>query len=309
MENHTATEFAVVSPFEDGDENQSTNFSFPLEDDDLRSGQLGSHAYRNFNESHKSSPRELITGKKTSAYYFHAKCRYQYGMFKNSSKEPFQGAVTDLNSKNSTPAALIMLDCSFQERAPAGSRFKMAEVELEFYDATSVLLNPHESDIDEQYVPTVLQFEPHHFQGPVVSALGQTGKQIGISLSDPTNTFSINPSISRTTPFMVEGPFRIHGVVENDPPSKIHWVIREDKLKRNGIRPEISLAAIVSYTPGRRFAARVRIKADVAFPFVRPVAGAKDDPLYFEPEAKDVILPLDLKSLTKLDAFGGTWSV
>ncbi|KAH8817335.1 hypothetical protein F5884DRAFT_248124 [Xylogone sp. PMI_703] len=311
MDGQISTDIPPVSPFEEDDDDQSTIFSFPLELDELRSGQLGSHVYKNFNESH---PRELITAKRSSAYYFHARCRcHSYGLFYKDHEDPIQGGPNP-DPKDLVPAALIVLDLSFQRRASDDTRFKMAEIEFEFYDAATVLLNHHErSDVfEDQYVPTVLHFEPRHFEGPVVSALGETKKGLSLSVSDPTNTVSLSPSISQTTPFALEG-FSVHGVKENDPPSKIHWVIREDKLTKAGIRAEMSVAVIVGYTPGRKFAARVRIKADVASPlvFVKPVAGAKDDPLYFDAGGDDgrdpIILPRDLRKLTRLDASGGMW--
>jgi hypothetical protein len=303
MESHSATE-----PFSTDASDQSTLFSFSLEDDDLRSEQLGHHTYRNYNESH---PRGLVTARHEGGYYFHARCRRPiHGSYNSLDQQT--SSVSAIDAPKHVSAALIVLDFSFQQRASSRSRFKMAEIELEFYDAATVLLNPHESgaEIDITQVPTVLHFEPQQFEGPVASAVGQTGHALGISVSDPTNMFSFNPSISRTTPFVVESSFKVHGVLENDPPSKIHWVMREDKLKKNGIRPEVSIAAIVKYVPGRKFAARVRIRADVALRFVRPVAGAKDDPLYFEAgedEGKDSVLPRDLRGLTRLDAYGGMW--
>jgi hypothetical protein len=149
------------------------------------------------------------------------------------------------------------------------------------------------------------------FQSPVGMALGNATKGLNFALSDPTNTVSLSPNWSQTKPLEVEGSFKVTGVTENDPASKIHWVIREDKLKKAGIRHTLSVAAIVSYTPGRKLAAKLRIRADVALQAVKPLAGRKDDPIYFDSKkdtAYDTVLPQDLRPLTGLDAVGGTWS-
>ena len=227
---------STASPFSADASDESILFSFPLEDDDLRSGQLGHHAYKNFNES---NPRGLVTARREAGYYFHARCRRPiYGLYNDESQDQLCSSVSALDAPKHAPAALIVLDFSFQQRASSGSRFKMAEIELEFYDAATVLLNPHESgaEIDNIHVPRVVQFEPQHFEGPVASTVGQQSHTLGMSVSDPMGVLSINPSISRTTPFVLQS-FMVHGVLENEPPSRIHWVIREDKLKKDGIRP------------------------------------------------------------------------
>lgn len=50
----------------------------PLQHDNLRAGQLGTHVYRNFSENHEHEPRDLITAKELKhIYYFNV--RYHYG--------------------------------------------------------------------------------------------------------------------------------------------------------------------------------------------------------------------------------------
>ena len=65
--------------------------------------------------------------------------------------------------------------------------------------------------------------------------------------------------------------------VEEDPPSSLHWVTTENKIQIDGIPFERSVALTVSYTLGRRFAARVRLGADVCLPFLRTICGANND--------------------------------
>lgn len=223
---------------------------------------------------------------------------------------------------------MIVLDLSFQQYT--SFRFQSAEIEIEFKDADDVGLNPHEVDIDTTYQPRVLAFEPQEFHGPVTSVKGTNTVKVDIPIQAPGGIVGITPGVARSEDFVRDGLFRVHGVIKEDPPSMIHWTIREDKIRKNGIRSEISVAMVVSYFQGHKFAARVRLRADVLFPVLRPLCGEKDDPIYFDPEhvprkasarVKEVegvnttipgkhvgdLVDLPLKNFTRLETFGGTF--
>ena len=304
-----STWFALVDTEENSD--VALEIETALAHDDLRSGQLGTHIYRNFAEAHQAEPRDLVTAAQLkNVYYFHA--RYHYARY---------GTYTG------QPACLVILDLSFQQYS--NFRFKSAEIEMEFEDADNVGLNPHEVDIDTTFQPRVLAFEPQDFSGPVTSVEGNNTVKLDVPIQVPGGFVGITPGVSRSKDFVRDGWFKIHGVVKEDPPSMIHWTIREDKIRKNGIRSEVSVATIVSYFPGHRFAARVRVAADVFFPFLRPMCGKKDDPIYFDParmrdkpslRVKGVedssLVPglnlgvldhLPLKKFTRIDASGGSF--
>lgn len=130
----------------------------------------------------------------------------------------------------------------------------------------------------------VLAYESVLHQGPATETRGSTKVKLDLPISSPGVIVGVTPGISYNKGTVFEGMFQIHGVLKEDPPSLVHYVMREDKIKKNGIHPEFSVAMIVSHTPGRRFAARVRFKADLLMVFLRPVCGIKDDPIFFDPD-------------------------
>ena len=293
------------------DSDDALEVTVPLQDDDLRAGQLGTQIYRNLAEAQLSEPRDLVTAQtRKRVFYFQARYRYaRYGTYQGRD------------------ACLIVLAMSFQQYSDA--RFKAAEIEIDFEDAQNVGLNPYEDDIDLTHQPRVLDFEPKEFHGPVSQVTGTNKIKLDVPISAPGGFIGVTPGLSQSKDFIREGNFKVHGVVKEDPPSSLHWVLREDKIKKGGIRSEMSVAMIVSYTPNRKFAARVRLKADIFLPFLRPMCGAKDDPIFFDPEymkanrqplaatslhTGSAVVPgiqaeeldhEDLKEMTRLSALGG----
>ncbi|KAK5118453.1 hypothetical protein LTR62_002967 [Meristemomyces frigidus] len=266
----------LITIVEDGEGDEVLEIKTPLVGDDLPAGQLGTHIYRNPPE-HQNLPRDLITAaEKKNAYYqqvrFH---RAKYGKY------------------NGLDACLIVFKLSFQTLRST-LRFKSAELEVEFDDAANLGLNPYEVDLDTTFRPRVLRHEPGYFKGPVSEVQGSSTVKLDIPIQAPGGIVGITPGISRSRDTLRESAFEVHGVVKEDPPSLVHWVMREDGIKDNGIRPELAVAIIVQYFPPRRFFARVRFKADLFMTslrpadllstFVKPVCGLKDDPVFFDPE-------------------------
>lgn len=314
---HSSTNLNIGLNYEvEQDEDIGLESSIPIEDDEERAGQLGTQIYRNFTEAHASESRDLITAKELKRVY-HFQARYHYARYGT-----FDGH----------PACLIVIDVSFQEYS--SFRFQSAEIEIELEDAANIDLNPHDMDIDTTYRPHVLTFEPREFHGPVTSVKGNRAVKLDIPIQAPGGLVGMTPGVRVSQDTVRDGYFKIHGVVKEDPPSLLHWKIREDKIRKAGIRSEVSLALIVKYFPGRKFAARVRLRGDILLPLLRPVCGQKDDPIYFDPDylprktSKRVqelesststgvghntvpglrlaaLDSLDLKRLTRLNAFSG----
>lgn len=299
----------VIKNLSDNEDDEILEITIPLVDDDLRAGQLGTQIYRNPAEN-QNSPRSLVTASsKKGSYYFQVRFHHaQYGTYKGQD------------------ACLIVLKLSFQQYS--SSRFKSAELEVELEDAANLGLNPHAGDIDTTYRPRILDYEPKLFQGPVSEVRGSTKVKLDLPISAPGGIIGITPGISYTKESISESNFQIHGVIKETPPSKAHWVMREDNIRKNGIRSELSVVMVVNYTPKRRFAARVRFKADLFMTFLRPVCGIKDDPIFFDPELMksgptnmntptliqqptvpgikaETLDQIDLKALTKLAEIGG----
>jgi hypothetical protein len=182
--------------------------------------------------------------------------------------------------------------------------------------------------------PRTLAFQPQEYYRPVHSTKGFSAIQASISLSPPGGIASVTPTVTKQTPFVREGYFKAHGVLRDNPPSRLHLTLDENELTSGGIRPELSIALIVSYTPGRRFAARIRVRVDLFMKILGPMCGEKDDPIYFDPNAmrkkdlprsdvhtespstESVLVPgvkdeelddVDLKHLTRLGLHGGVF--
>ncbi|KAI9873233.1 MAG: hypothetical protein M1830_000676, partial [Pleopsidium flavum] len=100
--------------------------------DDLRAGQLGTPTFRNITVSEHLSPRELITAKELRHFYFHA--RFQSARY---------------GSYAGKPACLIVLDFSFQKPGSTMSRFRHAEIDVEFEDEVTAASNPHNDDDED----------------------------------------------------------------------------------------------------------------------------------------------------------------
>ena len=199
-------------------------------------------------------------------------------------RRPIYGMVTN-HLKQKVLGAFIAFDISFVE-SYASSRFKRAVIKVDFLDATAVSLNPHAIKIDRTYQPHIVVFEPQTFEGPVTRLRGQTSYKLELGVSDPTDVAGLKGSISKTGDYVRELCFDIRGLKRERDLSLIKWTLREDPLKKTGLPKEVeSLGIIVSCEPGRKFAARVQIEADIrlAMMQVSPMAGKKDEPLFFTP--------------------------
>jgi hypothetical protein len=207
-------------------------------------------------------------------------------MFRTLPDEPLQHACR------------IVLDFSFQQLS--SSRFESAEVEVEFEDAANVLEGaelPEDAIVDTTYQPRILAFEPQIFSGPVSFAEGTTNLSVQASLPPRSGIANLSASLGKTKPYHVKKAFKIHGAVRDNPPSRVVWTMRENELTKEGIREEVSTALIVSYTPGHKFAARVRVRAILWMGFLRPVCGKKDEPIFFNPEKMRKRLPIHSESV------------
>jgi len=280
-------------------------FTIPLKYDELEADQLGFSPFapqrtQNTHDSHQSTPRPLATERKVEGkFYFHVKCQ-----------PPRYGIYTNENGRKL--AALVVMDLEFQSRG--GSRFKKADLSIEFEDAATITLNPHETDIDSSIQPYIVKFEPEAFSLPKYKpTAGETKLRLGVSVSDPSNTVSAGMGVERTVPFIVNQPCSIHGALESEPPSRAYWVFREDKQSTEGILSKFSVVMVVAYTPGRKFGALVEVKAHVWFNELFPVCGSKDDPLWFLPPAEEDCVEelqnVDLRELTRLKEIGGKWAL
>ncbi|MCJ1329535.1 hypothetical protein MMC10_006215 [Thelotrema lepadinum] len=247
---------------------EEVNFSILLEDDDLRSRQLGSSQIGRNKEQHMDAPRQEVTAIETGSFNVSVRCqRPRYGLAKNDKGEDVL-------------ATLIRFDLSFQQLS---KRLRRAEVEIEFEDASTLDLNAHEVQISSVDEPTILRIAPRLYQGTITQVIGHRSRELGMSISDPSQVAGVRAKLADTTPTVKEGSFTIHGRVKRSPASEVHWVLREDKIKKTGLFPEVSVGILVSCTPGRKFAARVRVTADIWLNFLKLVAGKKDDPLFFTP--------------------------
>ena len=253
---------------------EKTSITIPLEDDDLQAGLLKS--YKNEGEEEKDMPRAIITAKDLpNLCYFHVHFSTgECGNFRTQPKEPLK------------PACRVVLDFSFQQLS--SWRFEKAEIEVEFEDAANVILDGADTSedaiVDTTHQPRILAFEPQYYAGPVSFAEGTTNPNIQANISPPGGIFGLSVGNGATKPFHLKESFKIHGVLRDNPPSRIVWTVSENKLTKEGIRREFSTALIVSYTPGHKFAARVRVRANLWMGFLRPVCGKKDDPIFFNPE-------------------------
>jgi hypothetical protein len=287
---------AVVDKAEGSDTDrygEAFDFEIPLEYDDLHSRQLGSRIYTN-TAAYQDEPRKDVTGAESSSLRLAIRRqKVRYGLT----------CLDPDDSDKRMPAAFLIFDISFVRGLTASSRFKMAEIELEFEDAATVGSKSYGVQLDDKHQPSVAHFQPRHFQGPITQVVGQTSMSFKLSASDPSGAVGAKAGASLVTATIREGSFLIHGMATEEPASTVRWILHEDELKKTGLPGEISLGVIVTCTPGRKFAAYVRAKANVWLGFPKLVAGEKDDPLYFSPP-KDTPkhdLDPDLAKLALLD--------
>jgi len=189
-------------------ESDYIEFAIPLNHDDERSGLLGSQPYQNVEEEYLTEPRREVTAIDSGAYTLVVRCR-----------RPIYGQAT--NDKDEiVSAAFIAFNISFQETY-ASTRFKRAEILVEFLDAATVNLNPHATQIDRTYQPRVLGFEPKTFEGPITRIKGSTTYNLGIGVSDPSGITSLKGTRSNTEEYNKEGQFSVHGVKREKDISRI----------------------------------------------------------------------------------------
>ena len=94
----------------------------------------------------------------------------------------------------------------------------------------------------------------------------------------------------------LESKLLVHGVRSGrGTRNKVTWTVKEDRLKKDGLPPEMHMPIIVTSKEPRRFLARVTVSAHYAI--VRgqlarmiPVIGKMDEPLYFDPAALDAAI-------------------
>ena len=309
-----ATDSATSVVVEDA---SSVEIEIPFIYDEGATSQLGGNRYVNETEAQLSSPRSTITARELHHFRFQARYRggARFGTF------------------DQKPACLIILDFSFQKFGSTPCRYKHARIDVAFEDAKVALAemqDPQEFEECMAHNPRVLAFEPHDYHGPGTSGTGSSTIGGSVSLSAPGGIFGVSLNPSHTTPFAREGYAQVHGV-PTDEDSRIVFSVDENSMSGDGIRSEWSAAMIVQYTPGRRFAARVRIKAHIFLRVTNPVCGAKDDPVFFDrdymrgagkaktagsdqqgnttvPSVQDQALDgFDLKAETKLGAWGGSF--
>lgn len=259
----------VLTALLEADGETVLDISVAAQDDDLRAGQLGTQVYKNLAETDQFEPRLEVTAKEVNGLgrklgYFQAQfCSARYGTFRG------------------VDACRIVLVISFQQLK--GSRFKNAEIEIDFEDAANVGLNPFEDNIDVSHQPRVLDWEPKEFHGQPSETHVTNKVKLEVPISVPGGFVGVTPGISRSKEYIARGNFKVHGVRKGNPASSLHWVVREDEMRNTGIPSTMAVAVIVSYTPDHTFAARVRLRADIFFPLLRPVCGVRDDPIFFDP--------------------------
>lgn len=263
---------------QDDDAETGLDLEVPLVLDKLKEQQLGSSEYRNTAKRHLHEPRSLVAAYDSRHFYFHVHFSHAtYGLYR------------------SKPACLVVLDLSFQKRGKSFSRFQAAEVDIEFRDApltptaTQASGGAHGSDSedidDDDLQPTVLAYEPRLFYGPVDVEKGSAHATAKLGLTPPGGIAALGLELGRQFHFLEEGFFKAHGTLCDNPQSRVHLSLSENALRRSGIREEVSAALVVGYVPGRRFSARVTVRADLYLNPLTPVCGEKDEPIYFDPES------------------------
>jgi hypothetical protein len=271
VQDWTEIAFEQQTSHEDDEAEAGLDVEVPLVIDELKEQQLGSSEYRNRVKSHLHEPRPLVAAYDSRYFYFHVHfSSATYGLYR------------------SEPACLVVLNLSFQKKRKSPSRFRGAEVDIEFRDALLVprataIEDSDEEDEDDDLQPTVLDFEPRLYYGPVDVEKGSANAKAKLGLTPPGGIAEMGIELGREFHFPEEGFFKAHGTLRDNPPSRVHLSLTENELRRNGIREEISVALIVRYIPERRFSARITVRADLFLNLLTPVCGEKDEPVYFDP--------------------------
>ncbi|KAF2464997.1 uncharacterized protein BDR25DRAFT_360901 [Lindgomyces ingoldianus] len=252
-------------------------FDIELSNDDTLDYQLSPPVFLNTAEAHKYSPRDLVTERELLAGRFYLQVRCQRPKF---------GVYQD------RPACLIILDHAFQN-ANTKSRFKSAQISIFFEDASVIYLDPNDDDNDDAFEaarphrPKVLEFQPMNYMRHAPStptAKGSITATLGISsagLVPGIPVPELSAEVEAKRPFVKEGFHSITGVTKGASQNLLSFALAENTLSKSGVIPRLSTPVIVSYTPGRKFAARVKVQAVLEGRFTGLVQGKKDDPLMF----------------------------
>ena len=295
----------------------TVDLDIPLEYDEDTASQLGGTIFKNKTEANLSSPRNIITEKEIRNFRFQA--RYH--------------APARFGTYNSQPACLIVVDFAFQKFGSTVSRYTHAEIDVAFEDGQAALLDEltdEEEAESAKYQPKILTFEPHEYHGPTSSGTGSTTLGLQLPIGLPGGVVSLSPGLSRKMPFSRDRYEKVHAFL-TDNNSRLCFSVDENSMNDGGVRSEWSAAIIVGYTPKRRFAARISIKAHLFLRVRNPVCGKKDDPIFFHDEVMKKSSPVntfqqhgttcrvvqgsqdeqldsaDLKAYTRLGAWGGTF--
>ncbi|KAJ5118624.1 hypothetical protein N7476_010980 [Penicillium atrosanguineum] len=289
----------------------SLTVALDLEEDKIGETQLGSRVIVNKTPQSQYSPRELVTEKESfrGHFFFNIRCP----------RQPLIGKFTRLNTSNDAKEVLsacrVTLDASFASRLTS-RKFKRALITVSFYDNAVVNLDPDDDEnevaIDEaaQFTPRILAFEPRQWRGPEDIREGRNTSNAQVNLVDPTTGLGFSGQWERTRPVIVPGQAEINGSIRGMTSSVVEWTLAQNALRNTGIIPQFSLPIVVQYTPGRPFAARVTIKAEVEWGFEAIAAGKLDDPIKFDPDrlgksGDDTELNVDMSRLCNIEGYGG----
>ncbi|KAJ6111695.1 hypothetical protein N7523_007756 [Penicillium sp. IBT 18751x] len=294
-----------------GEENFSFSVALDLEEDKIGGNQLGSRPIVNKTPQSQYSPRELVTERESfrGHFFFNIRCP----------RVPVIGKFTKLNPSNDAKEVLsacrVIFDASFSSRLTS-RKFKRALITVSFYDSTVVNLDPdddeNEAAIEEaaQFTPTILAFEPRQWRGPEDIREGQNTYNAQVNFADPTTGLGFSGQWGKTRPVIVPGQAEINGSIRGMTSSVVEWTLAQNALRNTGIVPQFSLPIVVQYTPGRPFAARVTVKAEVEWGFEAIVAGKLDDPIKFDPgklgeSGANMELNVDMTRLCNIEGYEG----
>ncbi|OAA75067.1 hypothetical protein LEL_07055 [Akanthomyces lecanii RCEF 1005] len=223
--------------------------------DKLKEKQLGGSRYANTVKKDLHEPRSLVAAYDSRHFYFHVHfSQATYGRYR------------------SQPACLVVLSLSFQKKGRSFSRFQAADIDVEFRDAPLARRAGHDNttggeektsgsgadsdsdseaaDDDDNLEPTVLDFEPRLFYGPVDVERGSAHATVKLGLTPSGSLTELGFEVGRKFYFPEEGFFKAHGTLRDNPPSRVRLCLSENSLRRNGIREEVSVALIIGYVPG-----------------------------------------------------------
>ena len=301
MENQHFREFSL--------EEKKIILEILLDEDQLAEGQLGAkkRPTKNRTPEHEYSPRQLVTEKESlnRHYYLQVKCR-----------RPVFGTFKSPETQKEGPACLIIFTAAFLS---FGSRnIETAKITISFEDGVIASLDANSgADLEAMeealaFQPEVLDFEPRHWWGLEEILTSDANLKGKVKLP----TFSSGPgsslSFRRTEPILQKGRSSIHGVIVGENSSEVKLSLGQNPVTHSGIVPEFSIPIVISYTPGRAFAARIQVSAKSGMPFGSISTGKLDDPLKIDPdklvEGNDDTRKLnegDMKVLCNLDKYKG----